>query len=88
MSLVLYVLSGLDSCRGGDGAGIPQDKKRVRKGYSLIQPILYMKELDLFRFKEGFILPDLYSPELMEDHDGILPVMPLVPGCQILSTTI
>ena len=62
------------------GAGIPQDKKRVRKGYSLIQLILQLKELDLFRFKEGLILPALYSPELMEDDDGILPIMPLVPG--------
>ena len=51
------------------GAGIPQDKKRVRKGYSLIQLILQLKELDLFRFKEGLILPALYSPELMEDND-------------------
>ena len=53
------------------GAGIPQDKKRVRKGYSLIQLILQLKELDLFRFKEGLILPALYSPELMEDEDDI-----------------
>ena len=37
----------------GMGAGIPQDKKRVRKGYSLIQLILHLKELELFRFKEG-----------------------------------
>ena len=37
----------------GMGAGIPQDKKRVRKGYSFIQPILHLKELELFRFKEG-----------------------------------
>ena len=37
----------------GIGAGIPQDKKRVRKGYSLIKLILHLKELELFRFKEG-----------------------------------
>ena len=48
------------------GAAKPQEKKGVRKGHSLIQLILQLKELDLFRFKEGFILPALNSPELMQ----------------------
>ena len=34
----------------------------------------------MFIFKEGLILPAFYSPELMEDNDCILPIMPLVPG--------
>ena len=42
--------------------------------------ILHLKEKDLFIFKEGLILPAFYSPELMEDNDCILPIMPLVPG--------
>ena len=39
-----------------------------------------MKEKDLFIFKEGLIIPAFYSPELMEDNDWILPIMPPVPG--------
>ena len=62
------------------GAGIPQDKKKVRKGYSLIQRILHLKGEKMFIFKEGLIRPAFYSPQLMEDNDYILPIMPLVPG--------
>ena len=57
------------STREGVGwVGIPQDKTRIRKGYSLITDQL-RESCKLFRFREGFILPALYSPELLEDDD-------------------
>ena len=50
------------------GVGIPQDKTRIRKGYSLKIDKL-RESCKLFRFREGFILPAIYSPELLKDDD-------------------